>query len=46
MVKLNQTIDDRDPIKFESKIQQLETDNEKLQVREFFYTFLKRIHID
>lgn len=32
MVKLNQTIDDRDPIKFESKIQQLETDNEKLQI--------------
>ena len=32
MVKLNQTIDDRDPGRFELKIRQLETDNEKLQV--------------
>ena len=43
MVKLNQTIDDRDPTKFESKIQQLETENEKLQVRTFLMnSFLKR----
>ena len=32
MVKLNQTIDDRDPARFELKIHQLNTENEKLQV--------------